>query len=85
MFGPKCVSEIKEQVGQLLESYQGKIDEAYLRQPEDMGLSISVKLSPGDTATSIKIETGLSFVAERIKDKTKGSADEAQMTIDEAA
>ena len=85
MFGPKCITEIKEQVGQLLESYRVKIDETYLRQPDDMGISISIKMSPGDTATSIHIETGISFVAERIKDKTKGSADEAQMTIDEAA
>ena len=84
MFGPKCIDEAVDQYRQLLEAYQSKIDEAYLRNPDEMGISVSVKLSPGKTETALNIETGLSFVAERIKDKTKGSADERQMKIGEA-
>lgn len=83
MFGPKCVSEIKEQVGQLLESYQSAIDAAYARTPKALKVGFSVTLSPG-TAGGIDIKTSMSLVVERIKDSTHGTADERQMRIQEA-
>jgi len=83
MIGDQAIDEIKEQVGQLLESYSGPINTAYLKNPGELAIGFIVKLSPGKKTTETIIETGMSFVAERVKDKTKSTIDEAQMKIDE--
>lgn len=83
MFGPKCIDEIKEQVGQLLESYRTAIDAAYAKTPKALKVGLGVKLSPAPEG-GIDIKTSMSLVAERIKDSTHGTADERQMKIGEA-
>lgn len=80
MFGSKCITEIKEQVGQLLEAYRNKIDDAYMRTPKALIIGLSVRLKPGRDH-EVLIETSLSMVAERLRDKTHGQVDERQMTL----
>jgi hypothetical protein len=81
----KITEEILEQIRQLFEAYRSKLESSYLGSPGDFSVNIGVKLSPGEkSATATMVETSISFVCERIKDKTKNEVDDRQMKLGEA-
>lgn len=82
MISEKVMAEIKEQFGQLLDGYHRKLEDAYDREPGDLSIAVAVKLSPGKTDHETIVETGISFVCERVKDKTSVTVDDRQTRIE---
>jgi len=67
--GERTIAEIGSQITGLLEDYQGKVNEAFLKS--DAGLTISFSVSIAPAQNGFEVETGMSFTAEKIKDKTE--------------
>lgn len=76
------IDEAKEEIGQLMESYWSKIESAYLHNPDELSIGFTIKIAPGKTDFETLMETSMSFVAERCKDKTKGVIDDRQTRIE---
>ena len=66
--GECTIAEIGSQVTGLLEDYQGKVNEAFLKSEAGLTISFSVNIAPAKNG--FEVETGISFTAEKIKDKT---------------
>ena len=82
MISEKVMAEIKEQFSQMLDGYHLQMEKAYDREPGDLVISSTHKLSPGKTDHETIVETGISFVCERVRDKTSVIVNEHQMKIE---
>ena len=80
MIGDVTRSKIVEQIDALIETYLPQIDQAYMKQENSLTVSFSTKISPIDV-DEMKIETSISFVADRVKDRTEGTANERQAQL----
>ena len=65
------IDKISENVAAMLKDYQDEIGKAYLKCENNKALTVSLgfKLKPNKKGPGIIIESGLSLVTERIKDK----------------
>jgi hypothetical protein len=79
--GEDVIQEISEQVSGLLSDYKKEINEAYLKTSNSLTVDLSVKFTPEDSG-GVYVETGISFVKDRVKAKTSGSVIEGQMKLD---
>ena len=76
--GPKSIGVIMDRIGKHLSTYYHEINEAYLKCDElTIGFSVKVKQSKVE-ANSIEITTGITFVADKIKDDSTDLVNEAQ-------
>ena len=82
MISENVMDEIKEQFNQMLDGYHLQMEKAYDREPGDLVISSTHKLSPGKTDHETIVETGISFVCERVKDRTSVVVDERQTRIE---
>ncbi|OPY11334.1 MAG: hypothetical protein A4E67_00232 [Syntrophaceae bacterium PtaB.Bin038] len=67
-------------VTSLMQSYRSKINEAFNAADGDFKIGLSLTIKPN--GAGCKLEAGISFVAERIKDMYTEDIDEKQMTLD---
>lgn len=79
--GPNVIFKMADLIKHLLLAYENDMDQAYRQSDEDQPLKISIglKLEPGDRG--IDIEASISFVKDRVKDKTTGTASESQQKL----
>lgn len=63
----------------LMMDWQQKIDEAYRKADGALTVNLSLKFSPFGNGANV--DAGISFVAEKVQDKTSGQIDEAQMEM----
>ena len=84
VIGGKLIERIKQHIGDLCEAYKGPIDEAYLNAENDLKVGFTVHLTPGKTVDDIIVETGISFVASKVKDSIKDVVNERQGTLFDA-
>ena len=78
--GEDVFEEVSGQVSGLLSDYQKEINEAYLKANTSLTIDLSVKFTPEDGG-GVFVETGLSFIRDRVKAKTSGSVG-GQMKLD---
>ncbi len=78
--GEDVIREVSGQVSGLLSDYEKEINEAYLKASNSLSIDLSVKFSPEDGG-GVFVETGLSFIRDRVKAKTSGSVG-GQMKLD---
>lgn len=57
-----------EMLGRLMLSYRTKINEAFLKAEKDFSISLSLTIKPGSADNSVRLEAGINFVSERVKD-----------------
>ena len=84
VIGDKTIERIKDHIGALCEAYLAQIDEAYLNAENDLKVSFTAHLTPGKAVDDIIVETGISFVAARVKDRIEDVVNERQGTLFEA-
>ena len=77
--GNKTIARIVEDLEHHLHVYQEDINEAYLKADDALAITLTARLSPDKGRT--KVETGISFVAEKIKDKVTAYVDEDQQDL----
>jgi len=78
--GPNVTGKMLAMIANLFTTYENDMDQAYRQADEDpFKISIGLKLEPGDRG--IDIEASISFVTGRVKDKTTGTASEAQQNL----
>lgn len=78
--GEDTIQEVIDQVDGLLNDYRKEINEAFLKARGALDVALSVKISPdGD---GLLVETGISFVKDRVKAKASGTVIEGQMKLD---
>ena len=78
--GPKTIEAITTDIQGLLNAYQNDLDKAYLAAGDDpLKISLGVKVSPKDG--QLKVETGISFTTEKIKDTKTSYVDENQANL----
>ncbi|MDD4997855.1 MAG: hypothetical protein PHI99_06870 [Syntrophales bacterium] len=63
----KTLEKGGEMLGRLMQSYRTKINEAYLKS-EELNIGLSLKIEPGTTSEKVRLEAGINFVSERVKD-----------------
>lgn len=83
MIGPKTIARMKTEAAEKIDIYAGQIDKAFLKDDDGkLKISIGFDLSMSDeTPGGIDIDTTLSFVADRIKDKTRYTVVENQADL----
>ena len=84
IIGEKLIERIKQHVGDLCEAYKHQIDEAYLNAENDLKVNFTAHLTPGKAVDDIIVETGLSFIASKVKDSIKDVVNERQGNLFEA-
>ena len=84
VIGDKTIEQIKGHIGALCEAYLAQIDEAYLNAENDLKVNFTAHLTPGKAVDDIIVETGISFVAARVKDRIEDVVNERQWTLFEA-
>ena len=84
VIGDKTIERIKDHIGALCEAYIAQIDEAYLNAENDLKVNFTAHLTPGKAVDDIIVETGISFVAARVKDRIEDVVNERQGTLFEA-
>ena len=78
--GVQTIGRMADQCRALLTDYQQEINAAYHGMGDDpLTVSLSVKVAPGREGNDI--ETNISFVTGRIKDRIKSSVNERQMGL----
>ena len=78
--GPKTIEAITTDIQGLLNAYQNDLGKAYLAAGDDpLKISLGVKVSPKDG--QLKVETGISFTTEKIKDTKTSYVDENQANL----
>ena len=78
--GPNVTGKMLAMIADLFTVYETEMDKAYRQCGEEpFKISIGLKLDPGDRG--IDIETSISFVTGRIKDKTIGTGSETQQNL----
>ena len=78
VIGDKTIERIKDHIGALCEAYIAQIDEAYLNAENDLKVNFTAHLTPGKAVDDIIVETGISFVAARVKDHIEDVVNERQ-------
>ena len=73
--GNKIFQSILTRISNLLNTYQGQLNDAYLKT-DDLMISISIKIKP--KGKYMAVQTMLSFVAEKVQDGGVDLVDEAQ-------
>ena len=81
VIGDKTIERIKDHIGALCEAYIAQIDEAYLNAENDLKVNFTAHLTPGKAVDDIIVETGISFVATRVKDRIEDVVNERQGTL----
>lgn len=84
VIGDKTIERIKDHIGALCEAYIAQIDEAYLNAENDLKVNFTAHLTPGKAVDDIIVETGISFVAARVKDRIEDVVNERQGTLFDA-
>jgi len=64
----KTFEHAGEMLGRLMLSYRTKINEAFLKAEKDFSISLSLTIKPGSADNSVRLEAGINFVSERVKD-----------------
>ena len=78
--GNVTMGKIQDEIVNLLSTYHKSIDQAYIKSEDEiLSISLKVKLSPDDE--KIKIEVGISFVSDKVKDSVTVYADEKQQVL----
>ena len=79
--GPNVIAKVENMIRELLVTYQNDMDKAYKTTgDEPFKVGISIKMEPGDRG-DVEIETAIAFTTGKVKDKTTGSANEAQQEL----
>lgn len=81
VIGPVAIERIMDHVGALCEAYREQIDDAYLNADNDLKVAFTVHLSPGKAVDDLNIETGMSFIASKVKDSVKDTVSERQTSL----
>ncbi len=76
--GPKIAHQISRDIAALLRENLGDIDVAYTESEDGLKITFGVKFSTPKNADGVKIETGISFVKERITGGKVAVVDEKQ-------
>ena len=84
VIGDKTIERIKDHIGALCEAYLAQIDEAYLNAENDLKVNFTAHLTPGKAVDDIIVETGISFVAARVKDHIEDVVNERQGNLFDA-
>ena len=84
VIGDKTIERIKDHIGALCEAYIAQIDDAYINAENDLKVNFTAHLTPGKAVDDIIVETGISFVAARVKDRIEDVVNERQGTLFEA-
>lgn len=81
MVGEKILAEAAKQCTGMLKNYRREIDEAYLKVDGALSVGLKVNLSPN--GSGVNVETEISFVLEKVKDKSyRRTVTEAQEELD---
>ncbi|MBW1739115.1 MAG: hypothetical protein JRJ69_16660 [Deltaproteobacteria bacterium] len=79
--GEKTLAQAAGLCGSLLREYENEIDQAFKKAEGDsLSVSMTLKFSPAAEG-SIRVDAGISFVAEKIKDTTFTFVDEEQLAM----
>jgi hypothetical protein len=80
MIGIKSLTEMKEAAAEKIDIYAEDIDKAFIRSDDGrLKISLSFDLCVSkETAGGIDVETGIAFIADKIKDKTMRTVVELQ-------
>lgn len=81
MIGPKTLSVMSEMITGLLNGHTNEINQAYLNAEGKFSISLGIGVS--EAKEGVKLETSMSFVSDRVKDKSIRVVDERQMELDE--
>jgi hypothetical protein len=63
----KTLEKGGEMLGRLMQSYKTKINEAF-QKSEELNIGLSLKIEPGNIPEKVRLEAGINFVSERVKD-----------------
>jgi len=74
------LSQIPTKIQELIVSYEKEIEKAWLAREDELSITFSVKLASKDGVNHCDI--GISFVKEKIKDKTSFTWDDKQMSLE---
>lgn len=77
MIATKTREEITKALGELLRIHWPEIDASYIKAEEGISLTLGVKISPVGPGVHM-VKTGISFVADRIKDEIGCKVNEDQ-------
>lgn len=83
--GPITIAEIERTINSLLVLHATDIDVAFILSDDEkpmLSIALTVKLEPGKTG--IDIDTTMTFVKDRVKDKVSSHADENQKNLFDA-
>ena len=78
------IKNIQDAVGRLMERYHEKIWTAYLKSDKGITVSFPVKIEPDEERGGVRIEIGLRFVADRVKESLFFRTDEKQLAMFDA-
>lgn len=78
--GEKTLKEGKSLLDGLIDKYREDINLAYLKAAGPLTIDLKLKFSPDDGGN--KIEAGISFVTDKVKDSVSGKMDEDQMDLE---
>ena len=83
MIGPKTIKQMKDSAAEKIDIYARQINEAFKRSDDGkLKISLSFDLCVSkETQGGIDIETGIAFIADRIKDKTMRTVVENQVEL----
>lgn len=74
--GQGTLDTAQRMIGMMLSAHKTEIEQAWLKTDGPLTINLSLKLSNKDEDEStIKIDTGISFTLEKIKDSISGSYD----------
>jgi len=77
MIATRTREEITKALGELLRIHWPEIDASYIKAEEGISLALTVKISPVAPGVHM-VKTGISFVAERVKDEIGCKVNEEQ-------
>jgi hypothetical protein len=78
--GEKTIATAKEMLGDLLASYAGQINKAYLGQDQALSINLSLKFQPHPKG-GVEMTYGIKFIESQIKDGDVVIIDEKQMEL----
>lgn len=80
MIATRTREEINKAIGELLRTHWPEIDASYVRAEEGISLGFTVKISPVASGVHM-VKTGISFVADRVKDEIGCKVNEEQEAL----
>lgn len=79
--GEKTIAKTVQMLERHLRDYKKDMNEAYLKAEGPLDVTLKAKYSAPQNGDGTKIDTSITFVAEKIKDSMKATVDEKQREL----